>query len=189
METLRTHLAGVTILTPKINHDHRGYFLEKYNEKTLEALGIPPLRVQENESYSKKYVLRGLHFQLKKPQAKLVRVTQGEILDVVADVTPHSPTYRKWVMVKLDRRKKEMLYIPVGYAHGFLVLTRTATVEYAVDEFYSGRDDQCGVRWDDPDLAINWPEGIEPILSKEDRDRPLLRDLSPENLPKVLALS
>ena len=170
MKIEKTTIPDVLILTPKIFGDERGFFLESYNQNTLESAGIKMEFVQDNHSRSSKGVIRGLHFQKKKPQGKLVRCIQGEILDVVVDIRFDSPTFGSVLTVKLNQENKKQVLLPPGFAHGFSVLSDTAELLYKVTDFYNPQD-EAGIRWDDPGLAIEWP--IEdPILSDRDQELP-----------------
>ncbi|MBP9822462.1 MAG: dTDP-4-dehydrorhamnose 3,5-epimerase [Candidatus Pacebacteria bacterium] len=189
MEKVETKLPGVFILCPRTHHDTRGVFYEAFNQKEMLRLGIKHNVVQINRSRSSRNVLRGLHFQRQKPQAKVVRVIRGKIMDVVVDVRPNSPSFKKHAVVELSSESNFSIYIPAGFAHGFLVLSKKADVEYTCDEYYSGTKDQCGVRWNDPDIGITWPPSPwRPILSKQDADMPWLRNLSKDSLPNMNAL-
>jgi dTDP-4-dehydrorhamnose 3,5-epimerase len=168
MKVQTTELQGVLIIEPEVYSDNRGYFLETYNSNAFAAAGIREQFVQDNHSQSKKGVLRGLHYQKSKPQGKLVRVVLGEIFDVVVDLRPESSTYGKWSGFNLAAKGKKVIWIPKGFAHGFYTLSKTADVVYKVTEFYVPGDERV-LRWDDPDLAINWPLDGEPILSEKDK--------------------
>jgi dTDP-4-dehydrorhamnose 3,5-epimerase len=177
--TLRVEKCGlpeVLLLTPQVFGDDRGFFLETYSERDFAAAGITARFVQDNQSRSKRGVLRGLHYQLEHPQGKLVRVTRGKIFDVAADIRAGSPTFGKWVGVVLDDEKKQAIWIPPGFAHGFCVLSDYADVAYKATDFYTPSAER-GVRWDDPLLGIQWPVE-EPILSEKDRRYPLLTPTS-----------
>lgn len=173
MKIEKTTIPDVLILTPKIFGDERGFFLESYNQNTLESAGIKMEFVQDNHSRSSKGVIRGLHFQKKKPQGKLVRCIQGEILDVVVDIRFDSPTFGSVLTVKLNQENKKQVLLPPGFAHGFSVLSDTAELLYKVTDFYNPQD-EAGIRWDDPELAIDW-QVINPQLSKKDQDLPLFQ--------------
>lgn len=176
MKIIDTEIKELKIVEPEVFGDHRGWFYESYSYKKLKELGIDTVFVQDNRSFSaKKGTLRGLHFQ-KAPfgQAKLICCTRGEILDVAVDIRKNSPTYLKWVSVKLSEENKRMFYIPKGFAHGFLTLTDNVEVLYKADEYYNSENDRS-VRFDDREIGVDW--GIEnPILSKKDLDAPLLKD-------------
>ena len=163
------------VIEPRAFRDGRGFFFESYSEARYKEAGIDADLVQDNHSVSKKGVLRGMHFQVKSAQAKLVWVAQGEVFDVVLDVRRGSPTYKKWVGFTLSAETPKQVYIPAGYAHGFCVLSDTATFLYKCSDYYSPGN-EIGVAWDDPDIAIDWPIQ-NPILSDKDKKNPLLRDL------------
>ncbi len=165
---------GVYIIEPKVFGDHRGYFMETYNENEFKANGLEYVFVQDNQSKSRKGVLRGLHFQKSHPQAKLVRVLEGEVFDVAVDLRKGSDTYGKWVGVVLSGENKKMFLIPRGFAHGFIVLSDEATFAYKCDDFYHP-DDEGGIAWNDPDIAIDWQFDGDPILSEKDKLHPTLK--------------
>ena len=169
----KTAIKDVVILEPKVFGDNRGYFVETYNKKDFELLGLKYEFVQDNQSKSSKGVLRGLHFQKHFPQAKCVRVLEGEVFDVAVDLRKGSATYGKYVGVILSGDNKKMFMIPRGFAHGFLVLSETAVFEYKCDDFYHP-EDEGGLAWNDPAIGIKWPftEGI--ILSEKDKKHPFL---------------
>ena len=173
----RTGLEGVLLLEPEVFSDARGIFLETYNEKVFAAAGIPDRFVQDNQSHSRQGVLRGLHYQVEKPQGKLIRVLQGEIYDVAVDIRPGSKSFGKWHGVRLNGTEPKMLWIPKEFAHGFYTLSESADVAYKVTEFYAPLLERT-LRWDDPDLAIPWPLLGEPILSEKDRAGHSLRELT-----------
>ena len=172
----KTNIEGVYIIEPKIFGDNRGYFMETYNEKDFKNAGLNYNFVQDNQSKSKKGVLRGLHFQCKYPQAKLVRVLEGEVFDVAVDLRKNSPTYGKWVGVVLSAENKKQFMIPRGFAHGFVVLSEEATFAYKCDEFYHP-EDEGGIMWNDLDLNIKWPYQGEPILSEKDKHHLSFKDI------------
>lgn len=176
MERINTRVDGAYILEPKVFGDHRGYFMESYSQARFEQLGLTPLFVQDNESFTaSKGTLRGIHFQNNPmAQCKVVRVVQGAVLDLVIDFRKDSPTYLQWELVELSSANKRMLYLPKGCGHGFLTLTDDVLFCYKVDALYSKELDRS-VRFDDPALGIEW--GIEnPILSEKDINAPLYRD-------------
>jgi len=165
----KTEIEGVLIIEPKVFGDERGYFMETYNKADFHNAGITCEFVQDNQSKSRKGVLRGLHFQKQFPQAKLVRVTEGEVYDVAVDLRKDSPTYGKYVGVILSAVKKNMFFIPKGFAHGFLVLSDEAEFTYKCDEFYHP-EDEGGIRWEDPTIGIEWPKiGVEFCMSEKDK--------------------
>lgn len=162
----KTKIPGVVIIQPQVFGDSRGYFMESFKTPDFEAAGLPVNFVQDNESSSSKGVLRGLHFQKNHTQGKLVRVTHGEVFDVAVDVRPGSETYGQWVGVTLSSEKKNMFFVPPGFAHGFLVLSDTATFTYKCTDVYDPTS-EGGIPWDDPDLAIQWPELDIPYKTSE----------------------
>lgn len=175
---IETKLNGVYIVEPKVFKDDRGYFMESYNKKDFEEAGLNMNFVQDNESRSTKGVLRGLHFQTKNTQGKLVRVDEGEVFDVAVDLRKGSPTFGMWEGVILSEENKRQFYIPEGFAHGFLVLSDVATFNYKCSDFYNPEYDS-GLLWNDEDVNINWPiEGITNIiLSEKDKKQKKLKDL------------
>lgn len=180
MNIERTHLAGVHIIEPTVLSDSRGIFFEIFQSSKFEAAGVPHQFIQENQSISKKGVLRGLHFQrAPKGQAKLVRVIRGTIWDVAVDIRPDSPTYRQWVGVELSEHNRRMALLAPDMAHGFYVMSENASVVYLCSELYSPEHD-AGVRWDDPELGIDWRlDPLVPvILSGKDRELPYLADVN-----------
>lgn len=181
---IKTKIDGVYIIEPKVFGDNRGYFMESYNQEHFQEAGFNMTFVQDNESKSSKGVLRGLHFQRKHSQGKLVRVTKGEVFDVAVDLRTGSETYGKWEAVILSEDNKKQFYIPKGFAHGFLVLSDEAVFNYKCTDFYAPEYDG-GVMWNDPDINIEWPlEGIENILlSEKDKDHPSLKQLDLSKYP------
>lgn len=175
---IKTQIEGVYIIEPKVWSDKRGYFMETYNKNEFLQAGLNINFVQDNESKSTKGVLRGLHFQKKHSQGKLVRVIKGEIFDVVVDLRIGSKTYCKWESFILNEEKKKQLYIPKGFAHGFLVLSDEVIFNYKCTDFYAPEYDG-GIKWDDLDLNINWPtHSVEKIiLSEKDKNHPSLKEL------------
>lgn len=171
----KTEIEGVYIIEPKVFGDNRGYFMETYNEQEFKDNGLDYNFVQDNQSKSKKGVLRGLHFQKTHPQAKLVRVLEGEVFDVAVDLRKGSKTYGKWVGVILSKENKKQFMIPRGFAHGFVVLSDTAVFAYKCDDFYHP-EDEGGIMWNDPDVNIEWPYNGELLLSEKDKVHPLLKD-------------
>ena len=173
MNVLPTKLPGVLVLEPIVYRDDRGFFLESYHRQGYaDTLGAEVEFVQDNHSRSKRGVLRGLHFQRRWPQGKLVRVATGHVWDVAVDVDPSSATFRQWVGADLTEENQRQLYIPPGYAHGFCVLSETADFVYKCTDYYR-REDEVGLLWSDPDLAIEWPLS-DPILSPRDASNPML---------------
>lgn len=174
----KTEIEGVYIIESTVFGDNRGYFMETYNYNEFKEGGIEVTFVQDNQSKSKKGVLRGLHFQKTYPQGKLVRVISGEVFDVAVDLRKNSKTYGQWVGVILSEENKKQFFIPRGFAHGFLVLSETAEFTYKCDEFYHP-EDEGGLMWNDGTVGIEWPgiENIEILLSDKDKMNPLLGEL------------
>lgn len=162
-----TNIDGVYIIEPAVLEDERGYFMETYNQSDFTEAGINACFVQDNQSRSIKGVLRGLHFQKKYPQAKLVRVVSGEVFDVAVDIRQNSKTYGRWVGVTLTSANKKQLFVPRGFAHGFLVISDEAEFVYKCDQFYYPHD-QGGLMWNDPLISITWPETSKKKLSEKD---------------------
>lgn len=176
MKVIDTAIPDVKILEPDFFGDSRGFFFESYNQRVIsDVLGIDETFVQDNHSRSQKNVLRGLHYQLTNPQAKLVRVVIGEVFDVAVDLRKNSPTFKKWVGVVLSERNKRMLWVPKGFAHGFLVLSESADFLYKTTDYYHKESERC-LRYDDPELAIDWPTKT-PLLSEKDKNGMLLANL------------
>ncbi len=173
---IETELEGVILVEPKVFGDERGFFLETYKASDFKANGIDVDFNQDNHSKSTKRVLRGLHFQKPpKSQAKIVRCIQGKIFDVAVDIRPGSKNFKKWVGYELSGENKAMLYIPAGFAHGFIVLSDTAEVVYKASGEYSPEHD-TGIRWDDPQISIDWKIKT-PLISEKDKNLPLLKDI------------
>ena len=170
----KTEIGGVYIIEPQVFGDARGYFYETYQKDVFDAAGLKYNFVQANQSKSHKGVLRGLHFQIRKPQAKLVRVVVGEVFDVAVDLRKGSTTYGKYVGVTLSEENHKMFMIPRGFAHGFYVLSDTAVFEYQVDDVYDPGF-EGGIMWNDPEIGIQWPLNGEPELSTKDRVHPSLK--------------
>lgn len=169
MNVIRSAIPDVLILEPKVYGDERGFFFESYNEKVLaEKAGITAHFVQDNHSRSAKNVLRGLHYQIKQPQGKLVRVIAGEVFDVAVDIRKNSPTFGKWTGFNLSAENKRMAWIPSGFAHGFLVLSDYAEFLYKTTDYWAPEYERC-IRWNDADLAVDWPFQGEPVLSVKDQ--------------------
>ena len=177
-EKRETEIDGLFLIKPKVFKDSRGYFFEAYNKRDLSSLGIEDVFVQDNRSYSKKGVLRGLHIQSKRMQSKLVSVSHGSVYDVAVDLRAQSSTFGQYFGIIISAENKLCLYIPNGFAHGFLVLSETAELLYKVSEYYYPEYDS-GVIWNDPDIAIDWPlnktNRREPLLSEKDRKLPTLK--------------
>lgn len=171
----KTEIEGVYIIESQVFGDNRGYFLETYNKKDFDNAGLKYDFVQDNQSKSRKGVLRGLHFQKTHPQAKLVRVLEGEVFDVAVDLRKDSKTYGKWVGVILSAENKKQFMIPRGFAHGFVVLSDEATFAYKCDDFYHP-EDEGGIMWNDSEVNVKWPYEGEVILSEKDKKHPSLRE-------------
>jgi dTDP-4-dehydrorhamnose 3,5-epimerase len=168
MKIIPTEIPEVLVLEPRTFTDARGFFFEIYNERSFASVGIPERFVQDNQSNSKKGVLRGLHFQVEQAQGKLVRAVAGEIFDVAVDLRSGSGTLGKWVGVRLSAESRQMIWIPKGFAHGFYTLSESADVHYKVTDFYAPQYERT-VLWNDPELGIAWPLDGEPIVSEKDR--------------------
>lgn len=181
MKVHPTRLPGVYLIEPRVFSDHRGFFLETWQADRYRAAQIPGPFVQDNHSYSARGVLRGLHYQLRRPQGKLVYVPHGEVFDVAVDIRQGSPTFGAWIGEILSGDNHRQLYIPPGFAHGFCVLSETAHFCYKCTDFYAAGD-EYGVRWDDPALGIDWPLQA-PLLSDRDRQYPALAAIAREHLP------
>lgn len=179
MQVRKTELPGVLLIEPKVFGDARGYFMESYNQRTFaQATGLSPQFVQDNHSRSARGVLRGLHYQLRQPQGKLVRVTAGEVFDVAVDLRRSSPTYGRWYACVLSAENKLQLWVPAGFGHGYLVLSDSAEFVYKTTDFYAPEHERC-IAWNDPDLNIGWPllAGLsEPVLSAKDKAGVPLKD-------------
>ena len=175
MKASQTELEGVLLIEPTIHIDSRGRFFESYEKEKYRALGIRENFVQDNQSLSNKNVLRGLHYRVDPEQAKLVRVVKGEVFDVVVDIRKGSPTFGEWQSFILSSTNFLQLYVPVGFAHGFCVLSDVAEFLYKVSEYYSAEKEK-GILWNDPDIGINWPIS-NPVLSDKDEGNPRLRNL------------
>ena len=178
IKVTKTHIDGLCIIEPAVHGDSRGYFMETYNQNDMKEAGLDMVFVQDNQSMSTKGVLRGLHFQKRFPQGKLVRVIKGSVFDVAVDLRKGSKTYGEWYGIELTEENKKQFYIPEGFAHGFLVLSDTAEFCYKCTDFYHPGD-EGGLRWNDADIGINWP--ITPdmtiMLSEKDEKQPLFKDL------------
>ena len=186
MEKLNTNISGVYLLKPKVFADKRGFFMESYNKNTFQNLGIRTEFIQDNHSKSAKGVLRGLHYQIKKSQTKLVRVIAGAVFDVAVDIRRGSPTYGKWFGIELNAKNKYQLYIPAGLAHGFYTLQNNSEFLYKCSEFYAPEYERT-ILWNDPDIGINWQLFSTPILSEKDKIGCKLNDIKPTELPEFTA--
>ena len=181
MQVTETKIPGVYLIRPQVHEDARGFFYESYHQAKLGQLGIRELFVQDNHSKSCRNTLRGLHYQLKHPQAKLCRVVQGEVLDVAVDIRVGSPYFGGWVSAILSAENRQQILVPPGFAHGFVVLSETAEFLYKCSDFYFPEDER-GVLWNDPDLGIPW--GVsEPVISQKDAANLPLRRIPPQFLP------
>ena len=175
MKFTPTKIPDLIVIEPDVFQDSRGYFLELYQREKYRCNGVPLEFVQDNRSRSVKGTLRGLHFQQRQPQGKLVQVTVGEVFDVAVDIRRHSPTFKQWVGVTLSEGNFRQFYVPPGFAHGFCVLSEYAIFEYKCTDFYSPQD-ELAIAWNDAELGVDWPVK-EPILSKRDSAAPLLKDI------------
>lgn len=177
MKVIDTNIPEVKIIEPKVFGDERGFFLETYSEERYNRLlGLDLHFVQDNHSRSTKGVLRGLHFQQKNPQGKLVRVVRGEVFDVAVDIRQGSLTFGQYASVILSEENKKQFWVPEGFAHGFLVLSDSADFEYKCTNYYDPSSEAC-LLWNDPELGIKWPVEVEPLLSEKDQQGKLLKDL------------
>jgi dTDP-4-dehydrorhamnose 3,5-epimerase len=177
MKVTPTTIPDVLLIEPQVFGDDRGFFLESFNARAFaKATGVDAPFVQDNHSKSAKHVLRGLHYQINQPQGKLVRVVQGEVFDVVVDVRRSSPTFGQWVGAHMSADNKHQLWIPAGFAHGFLVLSETAEFVYKTTDYYAPQHERA-IRWNDPQLGIAWPLGdVQPLLSGKDAQAPGLAE-------------
>jgi dTDP-4-dehydrorhamnose 3,5-epimerase len=186
MKVTPTDLPEVLLIEPKVHGDHRGWFMESWQAARYREVGIADAFVQDNQSYSARGTLRGLHIQHPHGQGKLVQVIQGEVFDVAVDVRRGSPHFGHWAGAHLTAENKHQLWVPKGFVHGFLVLSDTALFSYKCTDLYHP-ETEFSVRWDDPDIGIDWPLerllGEAPKLSDKDRDAPYLRDIPPAQLP------
>ncbi len=181
MKITRTAIEGVLVIEPRVFEDQRGYFMEIFHQERYDASGVSRVFVQDNLSFSVKGTLRGLHFQDRKPQAKLLQVIAGEIFDVAVDLRPDSATFGQWTGVNLSDANKRQLLIPEGLAHGFCVLSETAHFLYKCADFYDPEDEK-GILWSDPGIGIRWPID-RPIISEKDSVLPLLSEVFPNRRP------
>ena len=182
MKVIETTLAGALIIEPKIFGDPRGYFMETFQAARYAEAGIPGPFVQDNLSFSRRGILRGLHVQNPRPQGKLVQVLQGEVFDVAVDIRVGSPTFGKWEGVVLSAENGRQFYVPAGFAHGFVVTSETALFAYKCTDYYAP-ESELSILWNDPDIAIAWPL-TEPQLSAKDAVALRLSDIDPARLPK-----
>ncbi len=186
MKRIETSLPGACSIEPSVFEDERGFFFESYHENKFADLGIKDRFVQDNHARSVRDTLRGLHYQIRNPQAKLCRVVQGEVLDVVVDVRRGSPYFGKWESVVLSALNRRQIYVPAGFAHGYLVLSESAEFLYKCNDFYTPEYER-GVQWNDPVIAIEWPVEA-PILSDKDRRNPPLSEVPLHELPSYREL-
>ena len=176
MKATRLAISDVVLFEPKVFGDDRGFFFESFNHRQFEAaIGRPAQFVQDNHSRSLKGVLRGLHYQIRQPQGKLVRVVEGEVFDVAVDIRKDSPTFGQWIGEYLSADNKRQLWVPEGFAHGFVVLSESAEFLYKTTDYYAPEHERC-ILWNDPQLAINWPVAVAPTLSAKDQLGKLLAD-------------
>ena len=186
MNVIETNLPGAFVIEPQVFGDERGYFFETHSLQRYADHGMTVPFVQDNESFSRQGILRGLHYQLKQPQGKLVRVSQGEVYDVALDIRVGSPTFGQWYGIRLSGENKRQFYVPPGFAHGFCVLSETATFVYKCTDYYAPGD-EYGILWNDEALNIDWPLEQDPLLSEKDAVLPCLQDVDPQMLPKFVA--
>jgi dTDP-4-dehydrorhamnose 3,5-epimerase len=175
MKVIPTRLPDVLLLEPRVFGDSRGFFFESWNERQFERAGLRARFVQDNHSRSGKGVLRGLHYQTRQPQGKLIRVVAGEIFDVTVDIRRSSPAFSRWEGVRLSAESHQLLWVPIGFAHGFCVLSEFAEVLYKATDFYAPEHERC-ILWNDPQLRIDWPLTGAPTLSAKDAAGVRLRD-------------
>ncbi|MDP2854508.1 MAG: dTDP-4-dehydrorhamnose 3,5-epimerase [Smithellaceae bacterium] len=177
MNIIRTDIADVLVIEPRVFGDARGFFYESFNQKIWqEKTGLQTTFVQDNHSRSEKNVLRGLHYQIQQPQGKLVRVTRGAVFDVAVDIRQSSPTFGRWVGFELSEDNHRQMWIPQGFAHGFLVLSDVAEFLYKTTDYWASQHERA-ILWNDPDLAIKWPLQSPPILSDKDADGMLFEEV------------
>jgi dTDP-4-dehydrorhamnose 3,5-epimerase len=173
-----TEIAEVLLIEPRVHRDERGFFLESFRASALAEAGVTTTFVQDNHAQSKKNTLRGLHYQTAPGQAKLLRCTRGRIWDVAVDIRPNSATFGRWVGIELDAERYQMLYIPIGFAHGYAALSDIVEVQYKCSNYYEAKT-EAGIAYDDPDLAIPWPVD-NPIVSPRDQNNPRLAEVFAE---------
>ncbi|MCF7985108.1 MAG: dTDP-4-dehydrorhamnose 3,5-epimerase [Thiohalocapsa sp.] len=183
MKATALDIPDVLLLEPRVFGDQRGYFFESWQRDRYAEAGIAGEFVQDNQAYSGRGILRGLHIQNPYGQGKLVQVIRGEVFDVAVDVRRGSPHFGRWVGAFLSGENKHQLWVPSGFLHGYLVVSEDALFSYKCTDLYHP-ETQFAVRWNDPDIGIDWPSGAEPVLSEKDRDAPLLRDIPQERLPR-----
>ena len=176
IKVTRLDIEGLCVIEPAVHGDDRGYFMETYNQRDMHEAGLDMVFVQDNQSMSKKGVLRGLHFQKEFPQGKLVRVIRGAVFDVAVDLRRGSPTFGKWYGIELSAENKKQFYIPEGFAHGFLVRSEEAEFCYKVTDFYHPGD-EVGLMWNDPDIGIEWGDVSDVLLSEKDQKLPTFKQI------------
>jgi len=181
IEYTKTDLPGVLLIEPRVFNDSRGFFMETFHQKKYAEAGIDHAFIQDNYSHSTRGTLRGLHYQLEHPQAKLVYVIKGEIYDVAVDIRRGSPEFGKWTGQYLSDKNRRQIFVPEGFAHGFCVISETADVLYKATDLYNP-DDEYGVLWSDPTIGIDWPVEV-PIVSDKDKQFPVLQDVPEQHLP------
>ncbi len=186
MKVMPTAVPEVLLIEPKVFGDHRGWFCETWQRERYAEHGIGPEFVQDNQAFSTRGILRGLHIQNPFGQGKLVQVVAGAVFDVAVDARRGSPTFGHWVGAELSAENKHQLWVPTGFLHGYLVTSESAIFSYKCTDSYHP-ETQFAVRWDDPEIGIAWPAGIEPILSDKDKDAPLLHEIPTERLPTYAA--
>lgn len=177
MQTIPTKLSGLRLLEPRVFGDHRGFFAETFRADAWAAAGVDAEFVQDNHSRSHRGTLRGMHFQTSPGQAKLIRCSRGSIVDVVVDLRRASPTFGEWEAVELDDETMRQLFVPIGFAHGFIVTSEVADVAYKCSNYYDPAT-EAGIAYDDPEVGIEWPAGVEPIVSERDANAPRLADVA-----------
>jgi len=182
MKVIETEIPGVLLLEPRVFGDERGWFMETWQQERYAELGLPASFVQDNQAYSRRGVLRGLHVQYPHSQGKLVQVMHGEVFDVAVDIRRGSPHFGRWVGAILSGENWRQFYVPEGFAHGYSVLSEDALFTYKCTDLYHP-ETQFSVRWDDPALDIAWPLEADPILADKDRDAPLLSEIPEDQLP------
>lgn len=176
MKVESTDLPEVLLITPKVFRDERGFFMESYNQQSFtEKTGITTPFVQDNHSRSSKGTLRGIHYQIQQPQGKLVRVVQGEVFDIAVDLRKESPNFGKWIGVHLSDQNQQMLWVPPGFGHGFVVTSDTAEFLYKTTDFYAPKHERC-IIWNDPTLSVTWPSGLSISLSEKDKNGSFFTD-------------
>ena len=182
MKSIKTEIPGVLLIEPAVFGDDRGWFVETWQQERYAEQGMPSSFVQDNQAFSQRGVLRGLHLQYPHGQGKLVQVISGEVFDVAVDVRRGSPYFGRWVGVTLSDKNRHQFYVPEGFAHGYCVISDEALFSYKCTDNYHP-ETQLAIRWDDPELAIEWPLDGDPILSDKDQDAPSLRDVPADRLP------